>query len=334
MLAIGLLGMGRIARVHTAVLTSGVLEGVRLVAVCDVQYARASEFATRANVPSFHSLDAMLHSGPELDAVAVLTESGNHAAHALQVLDANKHAIVEKPVDLTVAGVDALLVRERPDARVAVVHQNRFNKPVVALAEALKRGALGDVLLATAHVAWGRSASYYSSGEWRGTRKLDGGALANQGVHHLDILLRLFGPVAGMHVLGRRNRHDIECEDTISVLLDFERGTQGVLQVTTATNRDYEGSLTVTGTDGFVRLAGECLNRIDCWEAADPMPVIEPGPDYAALGIPSLYGYGHVAFYRDFADSIATSTPFNCTLQEARQVVHVLNAIYDGLVMS
>ncbi|MGW5433907.1 Gfo/Idh/MocA family protein [Streptomyces sp. NPDC004059] len=328
-MAVGLMGAGRIARVHSAVLRSGVVEGIRLAAVCDVEEERAQKLAT-AGIPAFNGLSTMVSRCPDIDAVAVLTESGHHAEHALQVLELGRHAIVEKPVDLTNAGVDALAARERADARVAVVHQNRFNTAVVALAAALAQGALGNVVTVAAHVAWGRSEEYYRSGSWRGTRKLDGGTLANQGVHHLDILLRLFGPVAGLHALARRRRHAIECEDTISVLLDFASGAQGVLQVTTATDRDYEGSLTVTGTRGFVRLAGECLNRVDRWEAAVPPPTPEPDPSYSALGIPSLYGYGHVAFYRDFVNCVRTSAPFACTLVEARETVRLLNRIYDS----
>lgn len=330
MFAVGLMGAGRIARVHAAVLSSGAVDGLRLAGVCDIQYERAEQLARPAAVPAFSSLSAMLEELSQLDAVAVLTESGNHARHGLEVLAAGKHAVIEKPVSLNVPDVDRLIANEASGARVAVVHQNRFNQPVAAVQRAVRRGALGTMVFAAAHVVWGRSEEYYASAPWRGTHALDGGALANQGVHHLDLMVHLFGPVRRAQAIRARFKHSIEGEDTLSALLEFDSGVQGVFQVTTATDRDYEGSLTITGTTGYIRLGGKCLNRIEQWKAAMPEPALAAGPDYSALGIPSLYGYGHVDFYRDFERSLTSGSAFCCDLSQARETIAALAALYSA----
>jgi predicted dehydrogenase len=322
------MGAGRIARVHAAVLASGVAGGVRLAGVCDIRPERAEILARKMSVPAFSALSEMVDVVADLDAVAVLTESGNHARHALAVMAAGKHVVLEKPAALTVSDIDRVRAAEKESTRVAVVHQNRFNKPVAATRRALSAGAFGTVVMVAAHVAWGRSPDYYASAAWRGTRTLDGGALANQGVHHLDLLIHLFGTVRRVQATASRFKHRIESEDTLSALLEFRSGVQGVLQVTTAADRDHEGSLTITGTNGFVRLGGKCLNRIDAWEASWPRPELGESADYSALGIPSLYGFGHVDFYRDFARSLVAGSAFCCELSQARDTVSVLEDVY------
>lgn len=328
MIRVGLMGSGRIAQVHAAVLNSGVLDGIEIAGVCDVRSDRAAALSQRVDVPAYPGLSEMLAANPAIDVVAVLTESGNHGAHVSEVLRSGRHAIVEKPATLSVTEIDELIALSDSDRRVSVVHQNRFKPAVKAVSDGLLSDCFGSVVNAAALVSWGRPESYYALDDWRGTRKLDGGVVANQGVHHLDLLVHFFGPVLRASAIGTNAKHKLDCEDTLSAVLEFNSGVIAVFQVTTATDRDYEGSLTITGTQGYVRLSGPCLNQIEHWSGAQPMPIhVEPA-DYSALGIPSLYGFGHVDYYRDFTRAIRDSRPFCCDLNQARETAQAMAMIY------
>src|SRR5687767_10165020 len=244
MINFAIVGCGRIAKRHAELLATGQIRGARLVAVCDSAPSRADQIATRYGVPAFVSLADML-AMPGIDAVSVLTPSGMHAEHAVQVCRSGRHVVVEKPMALTLEDADGMIAAaDAAGVRLLVVKQNRFNVPVVKAREALDAGRLGEFVLGTVRVRWARDQSYYDNDAWRGTWAQDGVVIANQASHHVNMLSWFLGPVERVHARAARALVDIEAEDTAVATLRFRNGALGVIEATSATRpNDLEGSL-------------------------------------------------------------------------------------------
>ena len=199
MIKVALLGCGRIAKRHSDLLGGGHIKGAKLVGVCDTIRERADAIGSRYHVPAYYDLEQLLEQ-QDVDVVSVLTPSGLHPIHAIAVAKAGKHVVVEKPMALRLDDADAMI--EACDAagvKLFVVKQNRFNVPVVKAREALDAGRFGRLVLGTVRVRWCRDQSYYDQDTWRGTWAYDGGVLANQASHHIDMLEWFFGDVVSVH---------------------------------------------------------------------------------------------------------------------------------------
>ena len=246
MIGIAILGCGRIAKRHADLLGNGRIAGARLAAVCDVQPARTKSFANLYRVPGYDSLAEMLAQG-DIDAVSILTPSGLHASHAIEVAHSKRHVIVEKPMALTLEDASAMIcAAESAGVRLFVVKQNRFNVPVLKAREALEAGRFGKLVLGTVRVRWCRDQAYYDQDSWRGTWALDGGILSNQASHHIDMLSWFMGDVASVHARGLTALVHIEAEDTAVATLKFTSGALGVIEATGAARpKDMEGSISV-----------------------------------------------------------------------------------------
>ncbi|MEO6361969.1 MAG: Gfo/Idh/MocA family oxidoreductase, partial [Caldimonas sp.] len=195
MIGFALVGCGRIAKRHAELLGTGQIAGARLAAVCDVRPERAEEYAGRYGVPGFTSIEAML-AAPGIEAVSILTPSGMHAEHAVRVARGGRHIVVEKPMALTLSDAGKMIdAADSAGVRLFVVKQNRFNVPVVKAREALDAGRFGKLVLGTVRVRWCRDQAYYAHDSWRGTWAQDGGVLANQASHHVDMLSWFMGEV-------------------------------------------------------------------------------------------------------------------------------------------
>lgn len=224
MLKIALVGCGRISKRHAELLGNGQVEGAQLAAVCDIIEERAAGIAEHFNVPGFTDMHRMMRD-VDVDVVAVLTESGHHAAHVKELAAYGKHIIVEKPMALTLDDADDMIrACERARVKLFVVKQNRFNVPVVKLREALERGRFGKLVLGTVRVRWCRTQAYYDQDAWRGTWALDGGVLTNQASHHVDLLEWMMGEVDSVLALSSTALVNIEAEDTAVVILRFRNG--------------------------------------------------------------------------------------------------------------
>src|SRR4249919_199798 len=193
MLRFCLVGCGRIAVRHAQLLGQGVIAGGTLAAVCDIVAEKARKLGEEFGVPWFTDMHVMMKEIAP-DVVSILTESGNHARHAIELAPYKAHIVVEKPMALRLGDADAMI--EACDAagiKLFVVKQNRFNVPVVKLREALEAGRFGKLVLGTVRVRWCRPQSYYDQDEWRGTWAQDGGILTNQASHHVDLLEWMMG---------------------------------------------------------------------------------------------------------------------------------------------
>ncbi len=332
MINIALLGCGRIARRHAELLGKQQIPGARLVAVCDARPERVASFAATYDVPGYTSLHDLLRH-PGIDVVSVLTPSGMHAEHAIAVARSGHHVIVEKPMALTLVDADRMVTEcDAAGVRLFVVKQNRLNVPVVKAREALDAGRFGQLVLGTVRVRWCREQDYYDQDEWRGTWAQDGGVLANQASHHVDLLRWFMGPVESVHARGITALVDIETEDTAVATLKFRNGAVGVIEATCAARpRDMEGSLSILGATGAVEIGGFAVNKTRIWQFTESLPSDLDVLEKFSVNPPNVYGFGHQAFYEHIVDVLAGTVRPLVDGHEGRQSLELIMALYESM---
>ena len=332
MIRIAIVGCGRIAKRHAELLGSGQIADAKLVAVCDFLADRAQTFADKYDVPGFTSVTELLEKS-DADVITVLTPSGSHAALSIQASRAGRHVIVEKPMALTRADADAMIrAADEAGKRLFVVKQNRFNVPVVKAREALEAGRFGKLVLGTVRVRWCRDQSYYDHDAWRGTWAQDGGVIANQASHHVDMLGWFMGPVESVHARSARALVNIEAEDTAVATLKFRNGALGIVEATGATRpRDLEGSLSVLGAGGTVEIGGFAVNKIRHWNFVEPVPEDADVMERFSVNPPNVYGFGHQAYYEHVVDCLRNGRPALVDGREGRASLELVAALYESM---
>jgi len=332
MLNMALVGCGRIAKRHAELLGLNQIAGARLVAVCDVVAAKATAFGERFRVPAYSDMHEMMRS-ESVDVVVVLTESGNHARHVVELAAYGKHIIVEKPMALTLVDADAMIhACDESGVRLFVVKQNRFNVPVLKAREALEQGRFGKLVLGTVRVRWCRTQQYYDQDAWRGTWAMDGGVLTNQASHHVDLLEWMMGDVESVFACSERALAKIESEDTAVVLLRFVSGALGVIEATTAARpTDLEGSLSLLGAGGTVEIGGFAVNEMKVWRFVEPREDDDRVLREFSVNPPSVYGFGHQAYYEHVVDCIKHDKRHMVDGLEGRKSLELINAIYESI---
>nr|WP_249157629.1 Gfo/Idh/MocA family oxidoreductase [Bradyrhizobium diazoefficiens] len=327
-----MLGCGRIAKRHSDLLGGGHIAGAELVAVCDEVPERADALAVKFGVPAFYDIDAFLKQG-QMQAVSVLTPSGMHPAHTIASAKAGKHVVVEKPMALRLQDADNMIrACDAAGVKLFVVKQNRFNVPVVKAREALDAGRFGRLVLGTVRVRWCRDQAYYDQAKWRGTWAYDGGVLANQASHHVDMLEWFFGDVVSVHARAATALVKIEAEDTAIATLKFKNGALGIIEATTAIRpNDLEGSLSVLGEKGTVEIAGFAVNKIRHWrfteELASDAEVIEK----FSVNPPNVYGFGHQAYYEHVVKCLSDQSPALVDGLQGRKSLELISALYESI---
>lgn len=332
MLKFALVGCGRIARRHAELLGQNQIPGARLAAVCDIVREKAERLAKPFGVPAYVDMhDMMKRESP--DVVVILTESGLHAEHTLELAPYGKHLIVEKPMALTLEDADAMIrACDKHSVRLFVVKQNRFNVPVVQLRKALEAGRFGKLVLGTVRVRWCRRQDYYDQDGWRGTWALDGGVLTNQASHHVDLLEWMMGQVDSVFARSATSLVDIEAEDTAVVVLKFRSGALGMIEATTATRpKDLEGSLSILGAGGTVEVGGFAVNEIKVWQFEQPLPTDEDVRTKFSVNPPNVYGFGHQAYYEHVVRCIRDQEPQLVDGLEGRRSLELISAIYESI---
>ncbi|MBE1426392.1 putative dehydrogenase [Desulfomicrobium macestii] len=334
MVQIALLGCGRISKRHCELLGSRSIKGAKLAAVCDVRSNRAEAAGKQWGVPWFTDLHKMMHSlGDNIDAVSILTESGNHARHTLELAPYRKHIIVEKPMALTLDDADAMIhACDVNGIKLFVIKQNRFNLPVVKLREALESGRFGRLVMGTVRVRWCRTQAYYDQDTWRGTWALDGGVLANQASHHLDLLEWIMGDVKSVFAKSRRALVNIEAEDTAVAILQFRNGALGIIEATNATRpKDLEGSLSVLGENGNVVIGGFAVNKIESWAFNTAHPDDSKVLEHFSVNPPDVYGFGHRSYYEHVINCLNEDSRMLVDGLEGRRSLELITAIYESI---
>jgi predicted dehydrogenase len=262
---VGLIGAGNISETHAR--AAAAIPDVAIAGVYAPTRAHAERLAAQYGAAAHDSLDDLLGQRP-LDLVVIGTPSGLHAEHGIAAARRRIHVLIEKPIDVTAARADALIDEAaRAGVTLGVIFQDRLKPDAQQVKALVDAGRLGRPILATAQVKWYRTPEYYRDSRWRGTRTLDGGgALMNQGVHSVDLLLWLFGPVR--RVFGRvaTALHRIEVEDTAVAVLEFANGALGTLEAATSAYPGYSRRLELTGSEGTIVLDGDRLAAVDLRE--------------------------------------------------------------------
>lgn len=331
-LRFGLVGCGRIAKRHADLLGRGIIKGARLSAVCDIRPERAGAVGQSFGVPSFGDLHEMMKA-VDLDVVSVLTPSGVHAANVLALAPYGRHIVVEKPMALTLDDAAAMTAAcQRHRVLMFVVKQNRFNVPVMKMREALIKGRFGKLFLGTVRVRWCRTQEYYDQDAWRGTWAQDGGVLANQASHHIDLLEWMMGDIESVYAKATRAAARIEAEDTAIAVLKFKSGAVGMVEATTATRpRDLEGSISLLGERGTVEIGGFAVNELKVWSFSDPLDEDRDVMSRFSVNPPNVYGFGHQAYYEHVVDCIRNGTRVLVDGVEGRRSVELITAMYESI---
>lgn len=329
MLKVGIVGCGRISKKHSEILGNSRVKGITLGAVCDINIKKAKDLSKKYNVNYYSSMHKMMNE-ENLDVIAVLTESGNHSKHVIELAKYGKDIIVEKPMALTIDDADLMINNcYQNGCRLFVVKQNRFNNSVVALKSQIEKGNLGKLFLGTIRVRWSRDQKYYDQDPWRGTWGLDGGVLTNQASHHIDLLEWMMGPVDSVYAKSITANVDIETEDTAVVILKFKNGALGVIEATTATRPiDLEGSISILGSNGTIEIGGFAVNQVKVWniEGNDSIKCEDLNENPK-----DVYGFGHIKYYKHVVDVITNNKKILVDGLQGRKSIEIINAIYESI---
>lgn len=327
-LRIALVGCGRISRNHFEAIER--VESLELAAVCDIVPERANAAADAHGVPAFTSYERMLSEAP-CDAVAICTPSGLHPKHGIMAAGAGKHVISEKPMAISLTAADELVhACDAAGVKLFVVKQNRLNAPVQLLKRAIDKGRFGRIFLANCTVRWTRPQEYYDQAPWRGTWEFDGGAFLNQASHYVDLIQWLVGPVESVIAKTATLARQIESEDTGVAVLKFRSGALGTIEVTMLTYpRNLEGSITILGETGSVKIGGTAVNRVETWQFED-YDDDDKLVDAADTNPPNVYGYGHEGYYRNVLAAIRGEMNPDTDGRAGRKSLELVLGIYES----
>ncbi|MGB1131036.1 MAG: Gfo/Idh/MocA family protein [Haloferula sp.] len=334
----GIIGAGMIGHFHAKAITA--MTGGELHSVFDLRAEAADKLAEEYGAKAYSEMDAFL-ADPELEVVTVGTPSGAHLEPSLAALNAGKHVICEKPLEITTERIDQLIAAaEKNDRTIAAVLNRRFHPGMDAFKKAADEGRFGILTNASCYVKWYRDQAYYDSAGWRGTWALDGGgALMNQSIHTVDALLYLAGPVKSVQANTACLAHErIEVEDIVVAIVEFENGARGVIECSTCTwSKDgHPARVQLSGTEGSVFLADEAFEIWDFMEEkpedAEIKSTLMKGQE-AGLGAndPSAINfYQHQRNFEEVVNAIKEGREPSTSSAEARKPVALIQAIYES----
>ena len=327
-----LIGCGRISPNHLIAAKNNELE---IVAICDLNIKNMDDKIKLCELPDtvkkYEDYEIMLREEqPEL--VAIATESGEHAKIALRAMDFGCNLIIEKPIALSIKDAEEIIEKAKKcNVKVCACHQNRFNKAVQKIRDALEKERFGKLLYGTAHIRWARDREYYDRAKWRGTWAQDGGALMNQCIHDIDLLRWMMGDEI-IEVVGMTDRlkHDyIEAEDLGIALVRFKNGSYGIIEGTTNVYpKNLEETLYIFGEKGTVKAGGEAVNIIEEWRFSDYLDEPEAVKAECHENPPNVYGFGHSKLYKDvIAAVLEDRTPY-VDAEAGKRALELVLAIY------
>ncbi len=333
----GIIGAGMIAQVHAKAISA--IDNAVLVGLHSRGRDKMNAFALQNNCKAFDTLEAML-ADPAIDVVCICTPSGAHADPTLQCIQAGKHCLVEKPLEVTLEKCDSIIAASRETGmKVGVIFPSRFYDHALVLKKAIDDQKFGDIVLGDAYVKWHRSEAYYKSNPWRGTIALDGGgALMNQGIHSVDLLQWYMGKVESVQAFAGNRRHKgIEVEDTVVAVLKFVNGAIGNIECSTAIFPGDLKRIEINGTVGTAVLQESNLTKWTFLEmtAADQQLNDDMKGNALAHGggasNPADISFvGHQRQIEDMIHSIETNTQPMVDAVEGRKAVEIVLAIYES----
>ena len=324
---IALLGTGRIAGKHLhAIAEHG--EELELVGVCDVCPEALKHESIPEGTPVYQDLETMvLETKPDI--VSICTPSGMHPDHTIRCAALGVHVMTEKPMATRWQdGLDMVRACDDAGVQLFVVKQNRLNATLQLLKRAVSENRFGRIHMVNINVFWTRPQEYYDAAEWRGTWEHDGGAFMNQASHYIDLLDWLIGPVESIHAMMATRERNIEVEDTGVLNVRWRSGAMGSMNVTMLTYpKNLEGSITILGEHGTVRIGGVAVNEIQEWSFADEHPDDASIRD-ASYETASVYGYGHSPYYHNVIESLRGRAEAMTDGREGLKSLELLIAAY------
>jgi len=326
----GLIGAGNISETHARALRA--IPGAEVAAVCGANAEKVGRLCREYGGAAYHDFQAFLAHRP-MEMVIIGSPSGMHAEQGIAAARQGLHVLTEKPIDTSVERADALISAcEQAGVKLGVIFQDRFKPDLRRLKQLIAEGLIGKPILVDARVKWYRPPEYYSQSRWRGTRGLDGGgALINQGVHTVDLLLWLLGDVVKVQARTAAMLHQIETEDTALALLEFSSGALGQLQATTAAYPGYPRRVEITGSKGTIILEQDRIVAINLrtpYQGPISSEVADQNPSTSSPVVSDIRG--HQSAIEDFILAIEKDMTPACDGREGRKSLALVEAIYKA----
>jgi UDP-N-acetyl-2-amino-2-deoxyglucuronate dehydrogenase len=326
---IGLIGSGNITQTHAR--AARAIPNVKIAAIFGTNPQTVASLAAEHQAKPYHDFAAFLAHHP-MDLVILGTPSGLHARQGIAAAQHGLHVLTEKPLDISTKNADALIATaDKADVKLAVIFQDRLKPNIQRLKRWLDRDLLGKILLVDARVKWYRPPDYYSDSKWRGTFALDGGgALINQAIHTVDLLLFFLGDVTRVQARTATVLHKIEAEDTALATVELASGAIGTLLATTAAYPGYPRRIEITGTEGTVILEQDRIITADFRNPPDDLAAISIGDSNQSASSAVVTDFsGHQAILEDFLHAIANNTQPICNGREGRRSLALVEKIYS-----
>lgn len=331
-----LIGCGRIAANHVKAVANNKLN---FVAMCDIDDSKFDIMLEKAGCGEFPETERyldykkMLKEHPEIELIAIATESGSHASIAVDCIAEGKNLIIEKPIAMSIEDAEEIIVRAKEKGvKVSACHQNRFNVAVQKTRDAIESGRFGKLSHGSINVRWNRNKDYYKQAPWRGTWAEDGGCLMNQCIHGIDLLRWMMGDeVTEVYGSIRQQFHDyLEAEDVGVAIVKFANGAVGTIEGTTNVYpKNLEETLYLFGENGTVKIGGTSTNNLDVWDFAD-----ETDEDKGNKGLKeetsNVYGNGHTSLYADMISAIQEDRKPYVDAVAGRNALEIVLAIYKS----
>lgn len=326
----GIIGAGLIADIHARAVRA--IPEARLEGIFDVSQVVAERFAGRYEIRSFPSMNDLL-ACPEIDVVCICTPSGLHAPIALDAIRAGKHVVVEKPMAIRMEDCDAIISEShRMGLEVAVISQLRFNPSIVRTKEAIEGGRLGRLIMASLSMKYYRTQQYYDSSNWKGTWAMDGGgALMNQGIHGIDLLLMLMGPACSVSGNARTLARKIEVEDTLNAVVEFSNGALGTIEAATSVFPGSPRKLEINGSCGTIALEEASIVKWEIEGDGRPLDFDLEHTNSSSFSDPAAISIeGHVSQLQNMIQAIRGEMGICVGPPEGRNAVELVLAIYKA----
>jgi predicted dehydrogenase len=323
----GIIGTGMIGKLHAQAISQ--IENAKLVAVYNRNYESACKLGESFNCEAFSDIGEFLNCN-DMDVVTICTPSGTHGKIAVEAANAGKHLLVEKPIEVTLDKAEEIISAcIKNNVMCSVISQHRFDDSIMLLKKAVDEGRLGRIYFGSCYTKWYRTEDYYKSSGWRGTWKYDGGgALMNQSIHYIDLLLYIMGDVKEVYGNCAALLHDIEVEDTGTAVVKFKNGALGMIEGTTAAYPGFYTKLEIHAENGSVIIEND---RIKHWDIKGEEDISEAATNETGASAPDgISSRSHMKQFENFIEALGNDTKPLISGEDGRRTVELILAIYES----
>lgn len=325
---IGIVGCGRISTCHfTAIKNNS--DTMEIKAICDTNPTNLQKAYEKTGVNQYTNIDEMIQF-EKLDCISICTPNGLHYENAKKVLKAGINVIVEKPLTLSYTEGQYLInLATKKNKHVFLIHQNRFNPTIQCVKQAIDENAFGKIYMMTSNIFWYRDDEYYKNPAWHGSKKIDGGAFITQASHYTDIINWFANSkLKSIYAIGKTRKRQIETEDCGATIIEWQNNIIANVNLSVLTyNENYEGSITIIGEKGLVKIGGIALNKILDWKFEDKKQIFCD----TSYDVETVYGFGHTPYYKSIANTLLKKEQFIISNEDALNSLKLLCGIVDSM---